>query len=176
MWGEYLHLFLPSQLPVFCLGLVLYRCVQNRQYDAASAATPLLGIAALVVVGQHITTRIPENVSFSVGFACMAYCLSIYPTRILVNRWTVFTGKLSFSLYLVHFAVLHFAARVFARPIVPIATADLALKFVGCVGVSSLIAYATYRLVELPGQALGAVVIERLNRSQTMAIAAAADA
>jgi peptidoglycan/LPS O-acetylase OafA/YrhL len=77
---------------------------------------------------------------------------------------------------LVHFAVLHFAARVFARPIVPIATADLALKFVGCVGVSSLIAYATYRLVELPGQALGAVVIERLNRSQTMAIAAAADA
>jgi peptidoglycan/LPS O-acetylase OafA/YrhL len=78
---------------------------------------------------------------------------------VIVNRWTVFTGKRSFSIYLVHFAVPHLATRVFARPILPAATADLALKYAGCVCVSSLVAYCTYRLAELPGQALDTAII-----------------
>jgi peptidoglycan/LPS O-acetylase OafA/YrhL len=87
----------------------------------------------------------------------------------------VLTGKLSFSLYLIHFAVLHFAASFFVRPIFPIATADLVLKFAGCVCVSTLVAYCTYRVVELPGQALGAAIISRLSQPQPV-LTTAADA
>jgi peptidoglycan/LPS O-acetylase OafA/YrhL len=176
LWGEFLNMYLPSQLPVFCIGLVLYHCVRNRERGLAMPAAPLLWLSALVIIDQHTTMRFPEHIGFAIGFACVGYCLSVRPTWILVNRWTVFTGKLSFSLYLVHFAVLHFASRVFARPLVPISTIDLVLKYLGVVCACSLVAYMTYRLIEIPGQVLGGAIIDHLDRWHSRALAIGATA
>ena len=76
-----------------------------------------------------------------------------FGSSILVNRPMAVMGKLSYSLYIVHVPVLYFLIEPFKQSMgedVYVAWPWLwPIAFVG-LGLSVLLSYATYRLIELP--------------------------
>lgn len=174
LWARYVFVWLPNQLPIFLFGICAYFVLfghvgrltaffhegDRRQ----NACLFMLAVAVLLIAPQCLDD--PRAVFlYGAAFALLALCLYRQPYRWLVNRPLQHIGKISFSGYLTHFFMLQVARKLLAKihagdrlspDLYFVATVLLAL--VGTVLVSSV----TYRLVEVPGQALGKRLIQGL--------------
>jgi peptidoglycan/LPS O-acetylase OafA/YrhL len=175
LWERFAFVWLPNQLPIFLFGI----CVYFVLFGHAGRLTTFfrngdrvrngcwfaLAMAILLIVPQWIVD--PRAVFlYGAAFALLALCLYRQPYRWLVNAPLRHIGKISFSGYLTHFAMLQVARKVLAKAhadthLMPdlyfVATVLLALA--GTVVVSTV----TYRFVEVPGQALGKRLILALE-------------
>jgi len=167
LWARYVFVWLPNQLPIFLFGICAYFVLfsQTGRLTAffhegdrrLNACWFMVAVAILLIAPQGLTD--PRAVFlYGAAFALLALCLYRQPYRWLVNRPLQHIGKISFSGYLTHFFMLQVARKVLAKlhagdrlspDIYFVATVLIALT--GTVIVSSV----TYRLVEVPGQALG---------------------
>ena len=93
----------------------------------------------------------------------LAYSLYLKSPKWLVNRLTVFLGKISFSLYLTHFGVLHFMDHRHLTDFTGNGLADYFIRYFLLVGIAVIVSVITYRLVELPGQNIGKKIINKLS-------------
>ncbi len=166
-WGEYLYFFFPAQLPVFLLGVTLFHVIRAQQ--AVSNKGQQLSwrfwliLSAVVFVqpgGFHIFS---QHFSRSIGLAFFVFTLFRFPVKFFVNRFTVFVGRISFSIYLVQDMVYYFLQQSGLVNFIPGNPLDCIPRFILalfiCIGVS----YVTYRLVELPGQRLGKMLIQKIE-------------
>ena len=174
LWARYVFVWLPNQLPIFLFGICAYFILFGdigrltaffHQGDRRqNACWFMLAVAILLIAPQWLDG--PRAVFlYGAAFALSALCLYRQPYRWLVNRPLQYIGKISFSGYLTHFFMLQVARKLLAKvhagdrlspDLYFIATVLLALA--GTVLVSSV----TYRLVEVPGQALGKRLIRDL--------------
>ncbi len=161
LWSEYLYFFLPSQFPVFVLGIVLYLVVaKGREMPLAmlleGCSPPLLVLAALAIGHLVLGGLLPYHLLFGFGLCLLSYSLHLRPLSFLVNPLTELLGRLSYSMYLTHPAVMHFMKSrgmihfVDGNPI-----ADFLVRFAVVTALTLLISSATYALIERPGQSLG---------------------
>jgi len=175
LWERFIFVWLPNQLPIFLFGICAYFVMFGPEGRLAmffkragprlNACLFMLAMAVLLAAPQWLDD--PRAVFLYGGaFALLALCLYRQPYRWLVNRPLQHIGKISFSGYLTHFFMLQVARKVLAKvhagdhlnpDLYFVATVVLALA--GTVLVSS----ATYRLVEVPGQALGKRLIQALS-------------
>jgi peptidoglycan/LPS O-acetylase OafA/YrhL len=173
--------WLPTQLPVFCLGFALFFIIRpvlkgaSKQAESRQPDPRLLLLLAaylLASVTFSDTALYLGHILFGVAFLLIAWSLALYPTPWLVNPITQHMGKVSFSAYLSHFAVLdlvqlglagHVPAFGGLRPDVQFA-AYVALCTVLTIAVSTI----TYRLIEIPGQELGRSVIRSLEAREAL--------
>jgi peptidoglycan/LPS O-acetylase OafA/YrhL len=84
--------------------------------------------------------------------------LAIYPWPALVNRFTQFIGKISYSIYLFHFFVLEFVAKVvhlIPGRIITGRLFGLTLVYLATLAISIPLCSITWRLIEKPGIRLG---------------------
>lgn len=144
----------PAQFPVFACGIVLYFLV----YDHAAWNPAALRWGALVVGGIVClsgTLLASPPVTFALGATLLAWSLVQRPVVVLVNPVLCFLGKISFSIYLAHFAVLDLLAPLFSHAVQLPGRLQfptlLAVSLAAVVPISAL----TYRLVEFPGQQWG---------------------
>jgi peptidoglycan/LPS O-acetylase OafA/YrhL len=164
-------LWLPSQLPVFAAGFVLYYAVVpyltrsddlERQFQDPPS-TGLLALAAAALVALRFTG--PLSTFWGSTFAIGAAALALRPTPVLVNAATRYLGDISYSGYLVHFAVLDLAARAVrhagAIPRQPLP--HLVVLYAAVVFGTVVTATLTHRLIEDPARALGRRLIGRLE-------------
>ena len=89
------------------------------------------------------------------------------PTKVLVNAVTRYLGDISYSGYLVHFAVLDIGERVlrhFLTGVTRHPLAHLALLYAGVVLGSIVAATAMHRLVEEPARRAGRLLIAGLEK------------
>jgi peptidoglycan/LPS O-acetylase OafA/YrhL len=167
LWARYVFVWLPNQLPIFLLGICAYFVLFGETGRLTTffhegdrrcnAGWFMLAVAVLLIAPQWLSD--PRAVFlYGAAFALLALCLYRQPYRWLVNRPLQHIGKISFSGYLTHFFMLQVARKILARvhagdrlspDLYFVATVLLALA--GTVIVSTV----TYRLVEVPGQALG---------------------
>jgi peptidoglycan/LPS O-acetylase OafA/YrhL len=165
--GPFFYLTFLGQLPVFALGLLTYHaCKLPRGVRRALGG---LGVVAFLVakltiryesrLGQLLT----EHIVVSVAFACFALLLSAWPKSFLVNRPVITFGRLSYSMYLVHFAVIEVLQRWLLPASQPASDLGFAGMYALVVVVASLLAKATDTLVERRGIALGKRLIDRLE-------------
>ena len=126
----------PAQLPAFAMGFLVFFGLAS--IDSQYARFHLLGD---VVLGA------------------LALALSLAPVRVLVNPIFGYVGMVSYSVYIIHFAVIE-AVRPFAAasPVV------VALAYPIVMGVSILLASVTYRWIEKPMIAVGRAVASRVRR------------
>lgn len=167
--GAFRGLWFFAQLPIFCLGVIAYFL---HRPGNAPPNRPLgwscLALALLLAVSWLRPTTLFEMLSPSVLFGgvslLFAQALRETQSKILSNRLVVGLGRISFSLYLLHFAVLHFfreqwptglnLSQPWALP--------TALALVLCV--SSAVAFLTYKLIEQPGIRAGQCLIDRIEQ------------
>lgn len=179
-WLSFIFLYFPSQLPVFGFGILLYLVLtDSSQIKRVSHYTLLLTAGVLLFTlmtgfgnseqqlfgiasqGQHYW--------FGAAFFILALGLSQLNPWFLVNPILSYIGEVSFSLYLVHFAVLFILKYLnysgFIQPTrMATAVLDFGLRYILVVTVSTALATVFYRLVEVPFQNLGKRLIIYLEK------------
>jgi peptidoglycan/LPS O-acetylase OafA/YrhL len=155
-------------LPVFTCGILAYRIFQRYIEPGAApkAAGAVLLTGAAYLYGCLLAGTLgpaPFHESYywqAVVYGAIVLGLAVHPTRMLVNRVTLYLGKISYSLYLLHptivFALIPFYRRVEAHGW------RSTIGFGICAGVTlavvTICASITYALIEAPGMRLGARV------------------
>jgi peptidoglycan/LPS O-acetylase OafA/YrhL len=169
--------WLPAQLPIFFLGILLYFLVRpslegdtGRPTATRVNANLLLGIAVYLMVALSFskTTLFLGHGLFGVAFLLLGWSLAIHPNRWLVNSATRYLGNVSFSAYITHFAVLDLVDRSMKNlassshhPVQPIV--QFAVLVVATLAGTTLVSSLTHRLIEVPGQGIGRSLIRRLE-------------
>lgn len=118
------HLFVTNLLSLAGLAAIMWPVLTygpETAFPGLAALPPCLGAALLIATGNN-----PQSIG----------------ARLLSLRPMVFTGKLSYSLYLWHWPFISFAFYV-AGPQGPIVG-------IGCLVVSSFVAYLSWRYIEQP--------------------------
>lgn len=171
------NLWLPTQLPVFAAGFVLYYALapvlarQSRQSgDAALASrtdwpSPGLWLALAAVVVAQLRLG-PHSMFWGSLFAILAAGLALHTPSLLVNAYTRYLGTISYSGYLVHFVVLDLAERVIQHftAITRSPLSHLAALYAAVVFGTVLLAIVMNRLIEDPARGAGRSLIAELER------------
>lgn len=108
LWEKFLYYYFPCQLPVFGFGIITYHWIKNNYVNRTDIYLAMLIPLILIVMrfGLKISVDIVAFLYFSIGFVILVYVISKGRLNFLVNKLLVFIEKLSFSLYVVHFAIL----------------------------------------------------------------------
>ncbi|MFA6518794.1 MAG: acyltransferase [Candidatus Shapirobacteria bacterium] len=162
---DYLNYFLPSQLSVFGVGFTVYQLIKTKVSKIKlSASDVIFGQLFLVAVFMQLITKtiFPYQFIFAVLMGVGVYLLSLHPTKLVVNKSTVFIGKISFSLYISHFAVLKLMTTLNLVDFVNLPLLNFSIRYFLLFIISIIISSVTYRLVELPGMEVGKRVVKNL--------------
>jgi peptidoglycan/LPS O-acetylase OafA/YrhL len=155
-----------GQMPVFAIGLIAFSAYSKTANLRRIVAWGWLGFTSFILLAMMspLHAKILGNyITFSAGFALFALTLAIYPVKVLVNSVVVHFGKLSFSMYLAHFAVLAFLAAIGLTPDFPPGDLSSMAFFLLVTAASAAISFITYSVVERNGVKLGARIIDRLD-------------
>ena len=150
-------------LAVMFAGTVVYRA-QHGQIRRGPAVTSLSVVTLSVIVAHRINGVAPQTWVVTVAAVAATFLLAYgLRQRRVPFVWT-WLGQISYSLYLLHAVILLFVPRLVpdlgTRP--PAIRLVVALLYLGA---ALTAAWLSYRIVELPGQALG----RRLTRGPVVA-------
>ena len=166
--GEYFSLWFPRQLPCFMFGVALFKFSAEKHDVSGSLAKCVCALAIVLIFVfpflEGIKYMLPLGLATSYGmaFSLFAFSLMYWPASLLVGNTIVWIGKVSYSAYFVHFAVLHYLPPL--RP-TGLPAIDFAIMY-GAVIISAVtISSITYLCIELPMIRLGSRLIES-RRSQ----------
>jgi peptidoglycan/LPS O-acetylase OafA/YrhL len=168
LWNEYLFFYLPNQLPVFACGIIFYFLVNTprSEWRVEPLVAFALSILFLTQLATHTNFIFPVHVQFGIAFIVLGYALSRKEFYALVNPVTIYFGKISYSMYLVHFAILYGLTRLHCVDFIPTDTVYLAminfvLRFCLLISLTALGSTITYHLIEVPFQNIGKKIIKR---------------
>jgi len=183
--GTFLSLWFPSQLPVFLIGFLLYFLV--RDYSGRLSISRLRAILVISLVAMLLLSIVPFSVSrtgnslyviYAILFAIFSFCLANGALTILVNRYICYLGKVSFSAYLWHFAIISYIEHspLVSGPIFGLAGEHGFLFFIGffagLVTLTVLFSTLTYRGIEVPfirlGNRVAGLLPDRSDSSKAM--------
>jgi len=107
---------------------------------------------------------LPEHFLYGFAFIFFALSLHFWPNVLLVNKITTLIGKLSFSIYLVHFIVIDMLPPIlFKNGIILNGNIGFILAYFLVLLISMGISFITYYLIEIPGINLGKKIIRKLS-------------
>ena len=109
LYQYFSFLWFPIEFPVFLMGIVVYFLWKERiapgrlTFRGSPRLASLLFLAASAAL---FVLNIPETnrklYPSSAGWACFLIAVLLHPWPAIVNRLTIFLGKISFSIYLLH--------------------------------------------------------------------------
>lgn len=169
IWEHFLIYFFPAQAPIFLLGIVCYFLVtyESRQEDTTKLATPLVILACMLMYQLTVDSRLfGSNILYCLAFLGLILGLKLRPARLFVNPVMIFFGKISFSMYLIHFAIITMTVRYDFERLIPNPSLNYGLRFLVVLGITATVAYATNYFFEVPGQRLGKRIIRRIADSR----------
>jgi peptidoglycan/LPS O-acetylase OafA/YrhL len=166
---NFLYFWPPNQLIVFALGFLLYRAIKSDAVQAwaqrsrlnASSATALLGTALLLAQfypGGNLsllTFLLPKHLLLSLLFTGWTLFMILKSTALTAPRIVTNVGKMSFSIYLIHFAALGLMNMLLAKlwPFGITGAASVpytSILLTAATLVSYQVARITYRFIEKP--------------------------
>ncbi len=160
---SFLYFNFLNQLPIFLLGLLWFRfTVEKMSLNKLNKwAVFCLCIGVLVQVSVAHIEFIPDHLLFGFFFLGTAVYLQSNPVKLIVNRLSVFMGKISYSIYIFHFAVIFWLERFGLLIQTNNKLADVGLNFLIILAVTVPLAWLSYQFLELPFIRLGGKIIER---------------
>ncbi len=172
IWEYFTFLYFPVEFPVFCMGILAYQLwrwitdlhLEARRRRRLSGWLMLMAgaifVSSLPVSNEKLYWSSLAFVPFIVGCALADW-------KLIVNPVTVFMGKISYCVYLVHFFVLmglydgaqHFM--VLGPNAYKGSVAGFFLLLVDVICITLPLAYGLHVAVEKPGIALGRRIVRR---------------
>jgi peptidoglycan/LPS O-acetylase OafA/YrhL len=113
----------------------------------------------------------PVHILFGMAFIVLGYALSLKEFYVLVNPITIYFGKISYSMYLVHFAILYGLTRFNFVDWVPTGTVygslvNFGLRLCCLASLTAVVSTICYHFIEVPFQNLGKRIINRRENAQ----------
>ena len=157
-----------GQLPVFAIGILTCFVFENKKelkrivviFDCIFGLIVLLQLAILLRFQMNFLSN---HFVFSGIFALCALNLAVFPVGLFVNRFISMIGEISFSMYVVHVAVIHFLSRIGFTPLFEPGDLSSILFYLCVVALTVLISRVLYATVETRGISLGKNIIKRLE-------------
>ena len=163
----FFSLWFPRQLPCFLFGIALFRFgIVDQRKIGASIAGGLLALSGFLFVAMSwldgVKYALPLGLQTTAG---LIFSISVFALMNLartpssvINHVIIWTGKVSYSAYFVHFAVIRFISpqEFFSVPIL-----DFAAYFVLVTATTLTVASVTYMTIEQPAIRLGGRFINR---------------
>jgi peptidoglycan/LPS O-acetylase OafA/YrhL len=172
------HHWFPAQAPTFFIGFALFYLLKHDvgiRLIRSPFWSRMLFIFCLMVYPTALfgsDELIPQDVIIVMLLAGFVLAIASNSIPYVVNPLICYIGKISFSCYIVHFAMLVIALRLFGFDL-HLHTHDAGssvpnfLNFVKLVAttliLTVIVATITYHLIEQPGIALGRRLIKWLN-------------
>lgn len=162
----YLLWWLPSQLPVFLIGFLVYFLafepptgwrLPSLGHGRLLMAVSVAGCVLLALPKVGSTLHLPYAVLFGVG----VYGVLLAPPPWLEHVFWRHIGKVSYSAYFLHFYVLGYTHHIARRLLAPGNLGFLAY-YLAATALTVAAATVTYALVERPGIAVGRRLAARL--------------
>lgn len=173
----YVYFWLPAQLPVFSIGIILYfilfktDLIDNEEHIFKKYFGYFLmfsGIYFFIVSSYAIKLFITENIAFSFILMLFIWGNAIKPSSIFNNSLIRFLGKISYGFYLLHMIVIS----IFMNLTTNLNLGDNNMRFIiGFIVVligTSILSYITYLVIEQPFQKLGSRIIKRLESNKAI--------
>lgn len=171
-WDDFRYWLLPSQLPVFIAGIAAFHARSGKFKSiaifVAACIAGLIGQFGFQEVVEHSlaipykSAMLNNSVTIIASFLFFVV-LASGKIPLLSNPVIRFLGKISFSVYLTHFAVLHWMRHFEILPFAASPTINFATKLLATLVLSAGISWVTFRFVEEPGRKLGSKLIARLG-------------
>jgi peptidoglycan/LPS O-acetylase OafA/YrhL len=157
-----------GQLPVFAIGILSCFIFENkselkRRVIVFDCVFALIALLQLVILLRFHVNFLSNYIVFSGIFALGALNLATFPIGLLVNRLIALIGEISFSMYLVHFAVIYFLSKIGFTSLFKRGDLSGILYYLCVVAVTTLASRFLYATVETHGISFGKHVIKRLN-------------
>lgn len=164
--SSFAFMFFFSQLPIFLLGLLLYHLI--KKYPSADKKTASLlrwlsfFLSLAFLETQTFQNLLPQH--FLYGIAFMIFSLSLYysPNAFFVNRLTLSLGRLSYSIYLIHFLIIDILKKIVSNDLFLKGNLGFFLAFILVLALSMFISCITYNVIEYPGINLGRYIVRRV--------------
>ena len=172
IWNNFLYFNFINQLPVFALGILFFFIATKptTQTFVFNAKTVLFFVLiCLLQLAVGIPFFLPYHIFFSVFFTVFAIALHFKQPVILVNRIINYIGTVSFSMYIIHFAVLYWLTYFNKIDFVSNQFINYGLKFIVVTGITITISSVTYYLIEVPFQSVGKKIILGLETKMVSA-------
>jgi len=165
LWDNYLYFYLPNQLPVFTLGIMMFFIIIERQSLKEISGKSLL-ILSFVLLGQLFIGKsiLSSPVIFGTGFLTLAIAISRYKFKLIVNPIITYIGKISFSMYLVHFAVLNWLMNFHLIDFVRNETFNYCIRLTLVVILTMIFSTFFYHTIEIPFQKTGKKIINKIEK------------
>ena len=165
-------LWFPVEFPVFTLGILAYLAWKLLIKEVWTQTWRAASLLLLFTAGMIYFACFPfsdQKLYFSSFlFLPLILALAIHPWPFLVNRFTRYIGKISYSLYLLHFFVLALVDWLLAHIGHATLTHFITNRPLGCVigsllvfGISVPLCALSWRFIERPGIRMGRRLIER---------------
>ncbi len=160
----YFFYWFPRQLQCFLFGIMLFKWQAERPLPAP-AFGPLLCLASVILMvvvpfleGVKYALPLGPQTTYGLVFALFICSLMSWKSSPLVNPVIIWIGKVSYSAYFIHFAVLYY----FAVPRVSgNAVLDYAIFYAIAVSITVALSSVTYWLIEQPMIRLGGRVVSQ---------------
>jgi len=158
--SNFTYLSLLGQLPVFAIGMLTFRFWKHLRgrrdllLSCGLLACAMLLFFALLSV-ETFMSIIPQHVLYGVAFAVLSLALALYRLPIVINPIIVWLGRLSFSMYLSHFAVITMLEKSEVARFLPQGDLSSGLAFGIVVLLTACLSFVTYHCIERPGISLG---------------------
>jgi peptidoglycan/LPS O-acetylase OafA/YrhL len=159
IWNDFLYFSIFNQLPIFAMGIIVFFILFDK--------TTVISVNYFYILSFLILLQLLFNIDFfsihiiySAVFSILLFSVYHHPIKLIVNNFTAIIGKISFSIYLSHFAILFFLEKYnFINYITTENKTDGLLNF--CIRYfvllcsSITISIITYKLIEKPFRELG---------------------
>jgi len=158
-----------SQAPVFLMGVFAYlfltkiRVSDSKMLIFGGLLFCFLSIKFWTLSYKPVSHDVYAGAMFSVLFVLVAY----YPVRVLVNRFMIGLGKLSFSIYLTHFAVLTVFSKLGIISFLGDGNKESVAYCFVVLMASAGVSLVTYKFIERPGVSFGRRLIEHLEKTNS---------
>jgi len=119
--NSYFYYWFPTEAPVLILGLMFYFLYGSRLHESLSPRLSMScfgGFLISLVVGLYVgiwkeIAPVAAPAILVVSFILLILSLHGWLKYIVVNKFAIFLGKISFSVYIFHFVVLDFIRVLF---------------------------------------------------------------
>ncbi len=169
----FVFLWFFSQLPVFLLGILIYHTLQRFPQIHSHLALALYPVAVFLSVAFFQATTysdlLPQHFLFSVALAFLVLAVYHKPHALLVNPILCWIGRVSFSMYLIHIAVLTFLSHLGSKWFELKGNWQCVLITLIATALSLALASLSYQFIEQPGIKLGRQLTARLQSRPTNA-------
>lgn len=172
LWSNFITLSFPSQLPFFALGIVLYFVLFRHDRRAVSPMVWILLCAFLIMsatispTGRQTIYYLSPEVEFGLAFVLLFVAVESGRIRVLSNAVTAFIGRISYSMYFVQFAVLHYMSTMHLLDYISVsdrssAIANYLIRLLVLIAASTILSLVLFKLVETPFQDIAQRIVLR---------------